>query len=80
MDDSKPINIDIGAPSRPTPPRPPSVGGKSGDSKVPVLAASGQKTPTSTSSGSGSGAPMFSPLDTTNPDLIVVKSIYNIVG
>ena len=65
-----------------TPPPPPSRSGGGGSGgKVPVLAANGPQVPTSSSSDSGgSTAPMFSPLDTTNPELIVVKSIYNIVG
>ena len=76
---SGPIKIDEMKVSSPvkTPPPPPK---KSGKGKVPVLAP---KPPTGGSSGtsnSGSTAPMFSPLDETNPELIVVKAIYNIVG
>ena len=64
-----------------TPPQPPLVSGQSGEGKVPVLAAgSNNTTPTSSSDSSGSNSPMFSPLDMKNPDLIVVKAIYNIVG
>ena len=74
-----PIKIDEMKVSSPvkTPPPPPK---KSGKGQVPVLAP---KPPTGGSSGtsnSGSTAPMFSPLDETNPELIVVKAIYNIVG
>ena len=64
-----------------TPPQPPLVSGQSGEGKVPVLAAgSNNTTPTSSSDSGGSNSPMFSPLDMKNPDLIVVKAIYNIVG
>ena len=74
-----PIKIDEMKVSSPvkTPPPPPK---KSGKGKVPVLAP---KPPTGGSSGtsnSGSTAPMFDPLDTSNPELLVVKAIYNIVG
>ena len=74
-----PIKIDEMKVSSPvkTPPPPPK---KSGKGQVPVLAP---KPPTGGSSGtsnSGNTAPMFSPLDETNPELIVVKAIYNIVG
>ena len=60
-----------------TAPPPPS---RSGSGKEPVVIAPPQQAPSSGSSASGSNAPMFSPLDETNPELIVVKAIYNIVG
>ena len=80
FDGDKPIAID--SPPKKAPPPPPVVRSSGGgDGKVPVLAAQSPQVPTSSSSDSGgSTAPMFSPLDTTNPELIVVKAIYNIVG
>ena len=80
FDDDKPIKIE--STPRQAPPPPPVVRSSGGgDGKVPVLAAQSPQVPTSSSSDSGgSTAPMFSPLDTTNPELIVVKAIYNIVG
>jgi len=62
---------------RSTPPRPPNRPGSGGD--VAVIAPP-EQAPTSGSTPSGSTAPMFDPLDSSNPDLIVVKAIYNIVG
>ena len=64
-----------------TPPRPPSRGGggKGGMSVLPIPSGGGQ----SGGSGStgGSSAPSgFSPIDLSNPERLVVKAIYNIVG
>tara|TARA_R100000406_G_scaffold52299_1_gene35553 strand:- start:512 stop:2896 length:2385 start_codon:yes stop_codon:yes gene_type:complete len=76
---SGPIKIDEMKVSSPvkTPPPPPK---KSGGGKVPVLAPKPPGGDSSGTSNSGSTAPMFDPLDTTNPELLVVKAIYNIVG
>ena len=67
------------SPTRQDPPRPPSRGGGT-NAQVPVLAASTQQSSSASSGDGGSTAPMFSALDMGNPELIVVKSIYNIVG
>ena len=61
-----------------TPPPPPSRPGSGG--QVPAVLVPKDDTSTSSTSSQGSTSPMFSPLDMSNPDLIVVKAIYNIVG
>ena len=61
-----------------TPPPPPSRSGSGG--QVPPVLVPKEDTSTSSTSSQGSTSPMFSPLDMSNPDLIVVKAIYNIVG
>ena len=61
-----------------TPPPPPSRSGSGG--QVPPVLVPKDDTSTSSTSSQGSTSPMFSPLDMSNPDLIVVKAIYNIVG
>ena len=60
-----------------TPPPPPK---KSTQGQVPVLAPKSPGGDSSGTTNSGSKAPMFNPLDTSNPELLVVKAIYNIVG
>jgi len=56
-------------------------GGGSGGSSVVVAGGGGaqQQAPSSASGGAQSSAPMFSPIDQNNPDLLVIKSIYSIV-
>jgi len=77
---NKPSTPTMTPPTRPQPPQPPSRSGNSGG-KVPVLAVNNQQPSQSATSGDGgSTAPMFNPMDMNNPELIVVKSIYNIVG
>ncbi len=56
--------------------------GGGGETSV-VMAGGGGRSQQSSSSfagGNQSVAPMFSPIDENNPELLVVKSIYNIVG
>jgi len=55
-------------------------GGGSGGSSVVVAGGGGQQqSPSSAGGGAQSSAPMFSPIDQNNPDLLVIKSIYSIV-
>jgi hypothetical protein len=56
-------------------------GGGSGGSSVVVAGGGGaqQQAPSSAGGGAQSSAPMFSPIDQNNPDLLVIKSIYSIV-
>lgn len=55
-------------------------GGGSGGSSVIVAGGGGQQqAPSSAGGGAQSSAPMFSPIDQNNPDLLVIKSIYSIV-
>ena len=50
------------------------------DTSVVVAGGGGQQqSPSSASGGAQSSAPMFSPIDQNNPDLLVIKSIYSIV-
>ena len=51
-----------------------------GTSVIPIPAGGGQQSPSSGSSGSQSAPSGFSPIDLSNPEILVVKSIYNIVG
>jgi len=67
--------------------RPPLTGGSGGGGGTSVVVpsssgggAGSQQAPTSSSGGHQSESPMFSPIDQNNPELLVVKSIYNIVG
>ena len=55
--------------------------GGGGGSSVVVAGGGGaqQQSPSSASGGAQSSAPMFSPIDQNNPDLLVIKSIYSIV-
>ena len=64
-----------------TPPRPPSRGGggKGGMSVLPIPSGGG-KSGGSGSTGGGSAPSGFSPIDQSNPERLVVKAIYNIVG
>ena len=79
IDDTNSMEKLLGIKKKSSPPPPPRRSGGGSDT-VPVLAAKGPQSPTSMTSSSGSTAPSFSPLDTKNPELIVVKAIYNIVG
>ena len=56
-------------------------GGSGGGSSVVVAGGGGsqQQAPSSAGGGAQSSAPMFSPIDQNNPDLLVIKSIYSIV-
>lgn len=56
-------------------------GGGSGSGSSVIVAGGGaqQQAPSSASGGAQSSAPMFSPIDQNNPDLLVIKSIYSIV-
>jgi hypothetical protein len=57
-------------------------GGGSGGSSVVVAGGGGAQQQAPSSAGGGgaqSSAPMFSPIDQNNPDLLVIKSIYSIV-
>jgi hypothetical protein len=63
--------------------RPPMSGSSAGGGTSVVMAGGGGSSRQSSSSfagGNQSVAPMFSPIDENNPELLVVKSIYNIVG
>ena len=55
--------------------------GGGGGSSVVVAGGGGaqQQAPSSAGGGAQSSAPMFSPIDQNNPDLLVIKSIYSIV-
>ena len=75
LDDVKPMQS-------PTSQRPMiGVPGGGGGSSVVVAGGGGaqQQSPSSASGGAQSSAPMFSPIDQNNPDLLVIKSIYSIV-
>lgn len=61
----------------PTPPPPPPPGG--GDVVVAPVSAQAD-APTSASSANNTTADMFNPIDVNNPELLIVKSIFNIVG
>ena len=62
--------------------RPPMSGSSGGGGTSVVMAGGGgsQQSLSSSAGGNQSVAPMFSPIDENNPELLVVKSIYNIVG
>ena len=51
-----------------------------GTSVIPIPAGGGGQSPSSGSSGAQSAPSGFSPIDLSNPEILVVKSIYNIVG
>ena len=53
---------------------------RTGSGGIVPLPIPGQKQPTSSSGGNQTDAPMFSSTDQNNPELLVIKSIYNIVG
>ena len=75
LDDVKPMQS-------PTSQRPMiGVPGGGGGSSVVVAGGGGdqQQAPSSAGGGAQSSAPMFSPIDQNNPDLLVIKSIYSIV-
>ena len=75
LDDVKPMQSPTS--QRPTIGTP---GGGSGGSSVVVAGGGGQQqAPSSAGGGAQSSAPMFSPIDQNNPDLLVIKSIYSIV-
>lgn len=63
-----------------TPPKAPSTSSPSGQTSVLPLPTGGQGAPSSGASPSQRRTPGFSAEDLNNADLIVVKSIYNIVG
>jgi len=63
-----------------TPPKAPSTPSSSSQTSVLPLPTGGQGAPSSGASPSQRRAPGFSAEDLNNADLIVVKSIYNIVG
>ena len=74
LDDVKPMQS-------PTSQRP-MIGAPGGGGGSSVVVAGGggqQQSPSSASGGAQSSAPMFSPIDQNNPDLLVIKSIYSIV-
>jgi len=52
---------------------------RTGSGGIVPLPIPGQKQPTSSSGGNQTDAPMFPSTDQNNPELLVVKSIYNIV-
>ena len=53
---------------------------RTGSGGIIPVAIPGQQQPTSSSGGNQTEAPMFPSTDQNNPELLVVKSIYNIVG
>ena len=59
---------------------PPPPSSRTGSGSIVPVAIPGQQTPSSSSGPGQSKVPMFSPIDLNNPDLLVVKSIYSIVG
>jgi muramidase (phage lysozyme) len=61
-----------------TPP-PPKRSGGGGMSAIPIPSGGGGGG-TSSAQGNSDNVPIFDPVDNRNPELIVVKSIYNIVG
>ena len=75
LDDVKPMQS-------PTSQRP-MIGAPGGGGGSSVVVAGGggaqQQAPSSAGGGAQSSAPMFSPIDQNNPDLLVIKSIYSIV-
>jgi muramidase (phage lysozyme) len=52
---------------------------RTGSGGIVPLPIPGQKQPTSSSGGNQTDAPMFPSTDQNNPELLVIKSIYNIV-
>ena len=64
-----------------SPPKPPSRGGggKGGISTLPIPSGGGQSAPVGATNG-GSSVPNFSPIDQSNPERLVVKAMYNILG
>ena len=52
---------------------------RTGSGGIVPIPIPGQKQPTSSSGGNQTDAPMFSSTDQNNPELLVIKSIYNIV-
>ena len=62
-----------------TPPPPPKRSGGGGMSAIPIPSGGGGGG-SSSSQGNSDNVPVFDPLDNTNPELIVVKAIYNIIG
>jgi muramidase (phage lysozyme) len=74
--------LDVSIPGQSSAPsiRPPMSGSGGGTSVVMAGGGGSQKSTSSFAGGNQSVAPMFSPIDENNPELLVVKSIYNIVG
>ena len=67
----------VSSPSKPTIPGAPSGGG----TNVKLLPLGGQKQQAGSASNAGqTRVDGFSPIDLNNPELIVIKSIYNVVG
>ena len=74
--------LDVSIPGQSSAPsiRPPMSGSGGGTSVVMAGGGGSQQSTSSFAGGNQSVAPMFSPIDENNPELLVVKSIYNIVG
>ena len=68
----------VSSPSRPTIPGAPSGGGT--NVRLLPLGGGGKQQPGSSSNAGQTRVDGFSPIDLNNPELIVIKSIYNVVG
>ena len=79
MDGAPVISPQLEGPKRQAPP-PPVRRGSGGAAVVPIVPPPGPGPASTNNAGSNTEAPLFDPVDTGNTELLVVRSIYNIIG